>query len=248
MKTIFLVGMLALSLAGFAQTKIEKTIPVKAGDKLIMIFEDPKLIKLQTWDKDEVLIKGVVSINRGENDDAFELQIAQSGDELRVTSVLRDKENIPQRIVIKKGDTEYYFKAKNYQDPEVRKFLTDNGPDYTYMSNGIIKDIQLEVFVPANMATDIDSKFGLVEVKNFQAPLRVSSKFGGIDATIAAHSIGELVARTNFGEILTNLDIKFDGNYPAEDHWTAVSAKLGNGPRYDLESKFGKVYLRKPEN
>ena len=121
MKLLLLV-LLALSLASNAQTAVDKTFPVQSGQKLILNFDDPE-IKLQTWDKNEVLIKGIVSINHGENDTAFELQSNSSAQELTITSVLKDKENIPQRIVIKKGEMEYTFKAKDYNDPEIQKFL-----------------------------------------------------------------------------------------------------------------------------
>lgn len=249
---IFLVGLLTLNLSTNAQTKIEKTIPVKSGQILNMDFEFPELIKLQTWDKNEILIKGDVSINKGENDDAFELVVNQSGSKIEVSSILKDEENIPHRIVIKKGETEYFFKGKDTNDPEVQKFLEDNGRRYTYMSNGIIKEITLEIFVPKGMETIVESKFGLVEVKNFQAPLRVSSKFGGVDASIVERSTGELTARTEFGEILTNLDVKFNSEKKIPDNHhdrlTVVSAKPGSGPRYEFESKFGKVYLRKAGN
>lgn len=250
---IFLIALVVLSITTLAQTKIEKTIPVRSGQILNMDFEFPELIKLQTWDKNEILIKGDVSINKGENDDAFELLVNQSGNKIEVSTNLKDKENIPHRIVIKKGDTEYFFKAKDTNDPEVQKFLDDNGRQYTYMSNGIIKEITLEIFVPKGMETVVESKFGLVEVKNFQAPLKVSSKFGGVDASIIERSTGELTAKTEFGEILTNLDVKFNSdkkipNNHHHDRLTVVSAKPGTGPRYEFESKFGKVYLRKAEN
>jgi hypothetical protein len=231
-----------------AQTKIEKSIAAKPGQKLSLNFEDPKLIKLHTWDKNEIEVKGSVRINKGENDEAFQLDISQADNTVSITSILKDKENIPRRIVIKKGETEYYFKAKDNNDPAVQKFLDENGRDYTYMSHGIIKEIELEIFIPKGMDTHIESKFGLIEVTDFQAPLVANSKFGGIDASIVKNSTGELTARTQFGEILSNLDVKFDNNREAgnDKHWTIVSAKPGAGPRYDLESKFGKVYLRKP--
>ena len=205
---------------------------------------------MQTWDKNEVLIKGTVSINRGENDAAFDLQV-NTDKEITVTSVIKDKENIPQRIVIKKGDTEYFFKAKDFNDPEIQKFLEENGREYTYMSNGIIKEIKLEVFVPKNMETSVLAKYGMVEVKGFNAPLSIDAKYGGVDATISTSSTGFLTARSRYGEILTNLDIKFDqAKFPdksarSQDKWTEISAKLGSGPPYLIESKYGKVYLRK---
>lgn len=251
MKTrLLLISLFFCGVISHAQTKIEKTIPVKAGQKLVLNFDYPELT-LQTWDKNEVLIKGTVSINRGENDAAFELQV-NTDKEITVTSVIKDKENIPQRIVIKKGDIEYFFKAKDFNDPEIQKFLEENGHEYTYMSNGIIREIKLEVFVPKNMETSVLAKYGMVEVKSFNAPLTIDAKYGGVDATISTSSTGLLTARSRYGEILTNLDIKFDQAKFADksarfqDKWTEISAKLGSGPPYFIESKYGKVYLRKP--
>ena len=246
MKTKILLLFLACSLVSLAQTKIEKSIPIRSGQKLVLNFDYPE-VTLQTWDKNEVLIKGVVSINRGENDSAFDLEVSSVAQQVTVTSVIKDKENIPQHVVIKKGETEYFFKAKDYNDLAVQKFLEENGREYTYMSNGIIKEIKLEIFVPKNIETSVDAKYGLVEVKNFDAPLTIDAKYGGVDATIAAKSTGQITARSRFGEILTNLDIKFDQAHAMDkgDHWTEISATLGTGPRYWLESKYGKVYLRK---
>ena len=241
----FVISLLFCSMICHAQTKVEKTIPVRAGQKLILNFDYPE-VKLQTWDKNEVLIKGTVSINRGENDAAFDLQVNMDKD-ITVTSVIKDKENIPQRIVIKKGDIEYFFKAKDFNDPEIQKFLEENGREYTYMSNGIIKEIKLEVFVPKNMETSVMAKYGMVEVKGFNAPLNINAKYGGVDATISTASTGQLTARSRYGEILTNLDVKFDqARFPdKQDKWTEISAKVGSGPSYLIESKYGKVYLRK---
>jgi hypothetical protein len=250
MKYKLSLGLLFLVGISFAQTKIEKNIPVQAGQKLVMNFDYPELIKVQTWDQDRVLIRGDVSINRGENDDAFDLQVNTTPKEVTVTSILKNKESIPQRIMIKKGGTEYYFKARDYNDPEVQKFLEENGREYTYMSNGVIKEIELEIFIPKNIETVIDAKYGLVEVKGFEAPLTIFSKYGGIDASIISRSTGEIIARTRYGEILTNLDIKFNSGPDFEkfDKWTEISARPGTGPRFSLESKYGKVYLRKPVN
>lgn len=241
------IALLVLSFSASSQTKIEKSVPVQKGQKINLDFEFPELIKIQTWDNPNILIKGSVSINNGEYDNAFELQVSQDGKGVTITSLLRDKENIPRRIVIKKGGREYFFRAADSNDPEVQKFFEENGREYTYMSHGIIQKIELEIFVPAGMETNLEAKFGMVEVKNFSAPLKVTAQFGGVDASIAARTVGELTARTRFGEILTNLDLKFDSGQEVHhhDHWTVVSVKPGSGPRYDFESKFGKVYLRK---
>ncbi|MBX2968140.1 MAG: hypothetical protein KF803_02115 [Cyclobacteriaceae bacterium] len=249
MKTKLILGLIVLSGTMFAQTKIEKAVPVQSGQKLVLNFDYPELIKIKTWDKKEVLIKGTVSINKGENDEAFELVTQTNGNTVTVSSVIKDMENLPKRIVIKKGDTEYLFKAKDYKDPEVKKFMDEHGGNYTYMSSGVIKEIQLEIFVPVGVETSVSAKYGMVEVLGFNAPLSVDAKYGGVDATINARATGELIARTHFGEILTNLDLAFDSEKDRDSNynkWTQVSVKPGTGPRYMLESKYGKVYLRKP--
>src|SRR5262245_44935730 len=105
MKKLLIILLFFPVAVALAQSKIEKTIPIQAGQKLVLHFEDPE-IKLQTWDKNEVLIRGTASINRGENDSAFELQVTSDAQEVVVTAVIKDKENLPKRITIKKGDTE----------------------------------------------------------------------------------------------------------------------------------------------
>jgi hypothetical protein len=248
MKVIITIGLMAYSLAVAAQTKIEKTFQVPQGKKLEFYFDFPELIKVHTWDKQDVLVKGSVSINRGENDSAFELSSKVSGPTFTISSEIKDRDNIPRRTVIRIGDEEYYFKTDNPNDPEIRKFVDEKG-SYSYMTNGIDMDITLEIFIPKGMESKIESKFGMVEITNFNAPLMVNAPHGGVDATIVTSNTGSIIARTKFGEILTNLETKFnsagwDGD--SHDHWTEVKASFGNGHKYDLESKFGKVYLRKP--
>jgi hypothetical protein len=249
MKTFItlLIAIGALS-SSVAQTKVEKSIPWKSGQKLVMDF-DTENVKIHTWDKSEVSVSGTVSINRGENDNAFELVVEEEAGQVTISSRLKDKENIPQRIMIKKGDQEFFFKAKDYNDPEIQKFLEENGREYSYMSSGIVRDIQLEVFVPKGTETTMRLKYGTVEITKFDGPLTVDAKYGKIDASIVPQSIGELTARARHGEILTNLDIKFDqeSTTSRKDHWTVITARPGKGPYYRFETKYGNVYLRKPE-
>jgi hypothetical protein len=247
MRTRIILALFGLSTICFAQTKLEKTVTVPKGNKLVLLFDYPELIRVRTWDKPDVQIKASVSINRGENDNAFELQIDQQNGETVVSSIIKNKDDLPKYTTIKKGEQEFFFKSGNWNDPEIQKFLNENGREYSYMSNGVIMHIELEVFVPRGQETRIEAKYGLVEVKDFQATLTVDAKYGGVDATISPAHTGELLARTRYGEILSNLDVKFDNDWGRDaDHWTEISAKIGTGSRYSLESKYGKVYLRKP--
>ena len=232
-----------------AQRNIEKKVTVSSSQSLSLEFDYPELIKVYAGTTNELVIKGKVSINRGENDEAFELKQEQSGSVIRIISGLRDRDKLPKRLVLKKGDQEYYFKTDNYNSPEVQKFLEENGSEYTYMNNGIIMDIELEVYLPKGVSTTIDAKYGMVEVLSCDAPLTVVARYGGVDATISAKAFSGVNAKTRFGEILTNLPEKPSTSEfgKGHDNWTVVSYSFGGRYSLDLESKYGKVYLRKSQ-
>src|ERR1044071_442003 len=244
MKTRLVVILTVLSVATYAQTAIEKTFPLAGAKELVADFDHPN-VTLQTWDKNEVMIKGTVSINNGENDANFELQTSNANGILTISSLIKDKENIPRHVVIHRADDqEFIFKAKSIDDPEVQKFLSEKGRDYSYISNTLLMKIELQVFVPKNLKTTCDIKYGLVEFKTFEAPLKVVAKYSKVDATIPVN-IGGITARTKHGEILTNLDIKFD-RAPFErqrgnNNWTEITAHPGKGQDYFIESTYGTV-------
>jgi hypothetical protein len=246
--SLTIISFCLFAAAAIAQTKIEKTFPLQGAKELRLDLDHPN-VKIQTWDKNEVLVKGTVSINHGENDAAFELQSAGETGVLSITSFIKDKESIPRHTMIKKGEQEYYFKAKDWNDPEIKKFIDENGGEYSYMTNGIIIDINLEVFVPRNFRTTVNAKHGIVEFTQFDGPLRIDAKHGKVDATIPG-TIGELTVRSRYGEIMSNLDIKFD-QQPFDTNrkgnsWTELTAHPGKGVSYWIESKHGIIYLRKP--
>ena len=250
MKPILLIILSSLCVSLHAQTAVERSFPLQGAKELVADFDHPN-VTIQTWDKNEVMVKGTVSINNGVNDSAFELQSSVADGILKINSHIKDKENLPRQIVIKKGDEEYLFKAKDFDDPEIQKFLNEKGHDYSYMANTLLMKINLQVFVPKNFKTTIEMRHGLVEFKTFDAPLRVVAKYSKVDATIPS-TIGNLTARTKHGEILSNLEIKFD-QQPFEArrgdsnrNWTEITAHPGKGPDYFIESTYGTVYLRKP--
>lgn len=249
MRTGLVIVLTALSVASVcAQSPVDKSFPVAGAKELVANFDHPN-VTLQTWDKNEVAIKGTVSINNGENDSNFELLASNNNGVLTITSNIKDKENLPRHIVVHKAnDEEVVFKAKSIEDPAVQKYLEENGRDYSYIQNSLLITIDLQIFVPKNMKTTVDVKYGLVEFKTFDAPLKVVAKYSKVDATIPS-SIGGITARTKHGEILTNLDISFDKaplNRDRGNKWTEISAHPGKGQDYFIESTYGTVYLRKP--
>lgn len=222
------------------QTPVNKTYPVTAGQKISFRFDYPELVKISTWDKNEISIIGSVSINSGESDNAFELLQSTTGNTIYIENVIRNMKNLPQRITVHRGGEKIVFKSKE----DYRKYSEENGRDFNRQSWGIDMDIFLEVKVPRNMETRLECVYGVAEVKNFSGPLTVEATYGGVDVSVQEKATGELTAETHYGQIYSNLDLKFTGS-EFKDFHTVVSAKPGTGPRYSFESKYGNVYLRK---
>ena len=242
MKKVFVLGFALVTSGLFAQTKINKSISINANQKIVMNFDYPELIKVSTWDKNEVSIKGEVSINHGENDDAFEILMESIGNVLTVKNKIKDFDDLPRSITIVDGAKKVSFKSKE----EYKRYRAENGRTFDRISEGLDIDVILEIQVPRNMETSITSVYGMVEVKEFYGPLKVVAKYGGVDVSLNEKEVGELYAKTNYGEIFSNLDGRIvTENSGQKDFYNVVFVKPGVGPRYDLESKYGNVYMRK---
>lgn len=227
----------------FAQTRLDKSIPVKAGQTVRFTFDYPEMIRVSTWDKNEIGITGTVSINDGENDDAFVLDISSVGNTVDVRGRIKDMDNLPHRITVVDDGVKTTFKNES----EWKKYRSEHGKSgYDRMNRGVDMDITLEIFVPARIATQVVSVYGMVEVRQFDGPLSVQATYGGVDAAITESATGELVAETNYGHIYSDLKLQFDGAHTREENFhTLVSAKPGTGPAYRFESAYGNVYLRR---
>ncbi len=223
-----------------AQTPVNETYPVAAGENISLRFDYPELIKISTWDKNEISITGSVSINGGESDDAFELLQSKSGNTLYIENKIRNVKSLPQRITVHRGGEKMVFKSKE----DYKKYCEENGRDFNVQSWGVDMDILLEVKVPRNMETKLECVYGVAEVRNFSGPLTVEATYGGVDVSVQERTTGQLTAETSYGQIYSNLDLKFTGT-EFKDFHTVVSAKPGTGPHYSFESKYGNVYLRK---
>lgn len=243
MKKICTIGFALLAGATLAQTKLDKTIPLNPGQQVRLTFDYPELIRVSTWDRNEVSVQGSVSINDGENDEAFVLDINSSGETVDIRGKIKDMDDLPHRITVVKDGNKMVFRNES----EWQKFRKEHGKSgYDMMNRGLEMEIKLDIKVPANRQTDVVSVYGMVEVKQFNGPLRVEATYGGVDAALTESETGELIAETNYGHIYSDLTLAFDRNgIREEDFHTLVKARPGNGPAYRFESAYGNVYLRR---
>ncbi len=241
MKTIlFLIAGLSAEFL-YGQPTISKTLLVKSGQKIRMNFDYPNLIRVSTWDKDEISIEGTVSINGGENNDAFKLVTSTEGGNIIIRNEINLR-NIPRRFTVMNNGQKVVFKDKDAW----HRYQEENGKSFERSNDGVDMDIQIDVKVPANTETTVESTYGMVEVRNYNGPITVNSTYGGVDVSLNENSIGELKAETNYGHIYSDLDIRFSPDRVREEAFhTVVSARMGLGPRVSFESPYGNVYLRK---
>lgn len=223
-----------------AQTTINKNFSVKNSEKIFLKFDYPQLIRISTWDKNEVEISGTVNINANENNSAFQIKESQDGNSLVIEGEIPEIENLPRRITARKGNEKIIFKTLE----EYEQYCKTNKATFSSISDGADINIDLEIRVPKSLKTYIESTYGMVEVKNFEAEIAVNAKYGGIDAVIKEKSTGTISAETYYGQIYSNLNAKFNGK-DADDFRMLVTATPGNGPQYRLESQYGNIYLRK---
>ncbi len=240
--TIISLAFLCLQL--HAQTPINKSIPTSSVSSIEMNFDYPELIKISSWDKNEVSITGTVSINGGENDDAFKLTTITSGNVLTIKGEVPDIKDLPHRITAVKGGNKMTFKNK----AEFDKYKKENGGNFEMTNWGNDIEITLEIKIPKNIQANIKSVYGVVELKglNQSMPLIAKSTYGGVDAALNTNSIGEVFASSDYGEIYSNLGLKFssDGLKQGDFH-KEIIARPGKGAKYTFESKYGNVYMRK---
>ena len=111
-KSVILILALITPAKQYAQSSIDRTIPVRAGQTIDMHFDYPELIRVTTWDRNEISITGSVNINGGENDDAFRLESSFDGPVVKIRSEIKGLKDLPHRIVVTDGERKIMFKDK----------------------------------------------------------------------------------------------------------------------------------------
>ncbi len=241
MKRIFTWLCCLIVTGAAAQTTVNKTYPVKAGQQVELDFDYPKIIRISTWDKNEISVKALVKINDGENDSAFELEEKNREGMITISNRIRDLENLPRIYTIIQNGQKTVFRSKD----QYKEFTNKMGPGAKRItSEGVDMEITIEIWIPANTATHVKAKYGIVEIVNFNAPATVDAPYGGIDATVIPANTGKLQATTSYGQIYTNLDLKLTDK-TERDFFSSITAEPGKGPAYILKSTYGNLYLRK---
>lgn len=69
-------------------------------------------------------------------------------------------------------------------EKELLQYEKDKNVKFKIKSYNAKLEIELEIKVPRHMKTKIESIYGTVEVKKFDAPIIAKSTYGSVDATL----------------------------------------------------------------
>lgn len=220
----------------FSQTKLNKIYKVEKGQQLALKFDYPQLIHVSTWDKNEVSVEAVVTINGGKNDGAFTLEQSNQDGKISISNKINMSEIPDVYFVVADGVKTRFENKEDFENFKKGK---------TY-SVSYQKDIQviIQVKLPANISTEVTSIYGTVELENVNGPIRVDARYGKVDASLDVSKIGKIKLTNHFGKIYSDLQLK-PTEQTEKNFYTSITATPGRGPTYDINASYGNIYLRK---
>ncbi len=238
MKLFFICICYALTTGAYAQTTINKSYPAQPGKQINLKFDYP-IVKVSTWEKNEVAVVAHVNINDHENDSSFVIKEEMVNGAMVISDYIKDLDKLPHRYTIVRNGQKIIFRSKD----EYQRMAKNSGVEYSTEGSNI--DVVVEIKIPVQSFSNIKSKYGIVEMTNFHAPVTIDATYGGIDATMNAAQVGKLQATTSYGHIYSNLELKLT-DHTERDFFNSLTAEPGKGPAYSFTSTYGKIYLRKP--
>jgi hypothetical protein len=228
-----------------SQSNIQKTVKLKKGQKVILTIDDANLINIKGWDEDHMEINAMVLINNGNNNDSYQILIDEKTGNMHIQGFIQNKDKLPRMIQIKKGGQLYSFNTDNSKGPEIMKFYEEHGRDgIQWTSHGVMWDINYEIRIPKGTELEVSSRFGIIDIDDFEGNLQANSKHGGVDIAVESSRKMDFNLKSDWGEIFTNLNLNFNSGYNKDNKEITCSLNGGGGLFADLESKHGNIYIR----
>jgi predicted membrane protein len=169
--------------------------------------------------------------------------------------------------VVDKGNVIEVRQLKKMNSPEI-KILVPKGVivayehESQYGGEAKFKNLENEIEVSANYNSvelenvtgpmTVKSVYGHVEANfnnNVKGPISIVSVYGYVDVTLPLATKADIKMSTSYGEIYAAQEFKIEYEKQGENmvrYDDRVSGKInGGGMKIDLNSNYGKIYLRK---
>jgi hypothetical protein len=230
MKKTLIAGIIFLAfstVSAFAQDIVEKTFPVKKGQRIFLELKFAENIKVSSGPAQEVKIKVSVLINEGLLNKAFVLK------EINTEVLLKIKTDF---------DKELLSKTKGTASP-----CDNNRSFYSDDDIRICSEINFEIVVPQGSDLEIKTISGNIEMTNLSGSVYAKSISGFVDMSWPETKSATLTMKSITGEVFSDLPIEFTGKkekHPMVGYQLEGTYK-GGGAIVHLETISNNVYLRK---
>jgi len=247
MKYSIAMILLVSYLSCFAQSEISRQFKHQANQPLSLQFDDASVISVSGWNENYVSIQATVTINGDLQNDNYQIEEVNENGWHKITGFIRNKSSIPQVIRIKKGDEVFFFQTDDWNSPQIQNFYATNGRDgIQWTSQGISWDIKITIKIPSDADLKIESKHGIIELTDLTSNVEATSTHGGIDLSVSSGETAKIDAKTRWGTIYSDLNLKIDKTLSSDDDWNHVIGNVngGSGHTLTLASKHANIYLR----
>lgn len=129
MKSIYIFILILSGSISYAQTKIEKRYEVSDNQSIQLEFDDANVVTVIGWQENYILVHGSISINNNTQNNAYTAEETTSNGNKNITGFVKNKEQLPKVIRIKKGDEIFTFSTDDWDSPEILKFYEEHGED-----------------------------------------------------------------------------------------------------------------------
>jgi DUF4097 and DUF4098 domain-containing protein YvlB len=222
------------------QKIVNETYPLPKSGKVSLNLKFADSIRVTAWDRDEIQIKVLITINSGKLNDAFTMLVDKDGGELSiVTDFDKDK--------IKEGRSEDCKEYVRYINRHGENYAIHSGKG-TYWDNGnvVCSDIYFEIKAPNKIDLRLESIAGNIEIQGFAGKLFAKTISGFVDLAWAASRGADLEMKTIAGEVFSNFDVALENQKKNSPVGYLLKGKInGGGVPVHLESISGNIYLRK---
>jgi hypothetical protein len=228
MRAIVQVLLMAITMAFNVpqERRVDENYKVKPGELVKLDFDFADQISITTWDKNEINVKVMVSINDNKNNDAFEIKSVKTSQGIKIVSEIVKMEELAKK--------NHHIK------------ITDNGD--TIINCNLEMDLFFEIKIPKNVQLDVNTIGGDIIITKFQGLSKIKTIGGFIDYSVPGDDKADIEMRTISGDIYTDLELEFDREDRGLQHIVGgdVNARLnGGGREITLETIGSNIYLRK---
>ncbi|MTB52762.1 DUF4097 family beta strand repeat-containing protein [Lewinella sp. W8] len=238
----------------FAQT--DQTIPLEGATK-VHIFAAFSGVEITTSPVREVSLTHILSVDGEDRPDLRELSVERSGNTLTIREVKPTAKLINRESG---GGNVTTFHSEDRSQNYYR-----SGQDMT------VVEAILKVQVPAGVAVTVETVYGGVKATNVRGlteakakygaidvvftestrfgQLKLNSEYGAVDLTVPRGFSGEVDLTTQYGSLLTDLDIDVDTERSKEKNFYqhVVGSVGGGGALVQCKTPYGNVYLREAQ-